>query len=115
MMAAGRPPSLLVWVLSLVVFFVSGSGPCGKVGNAASSRFPLFHQGGSPFFFASFFFTNNPHSLRLFHRSGRSPLAPCAFLRGMSAVAVDGQLDDHRVVYHAIDGGGRGHGVLEDL
>jgi hypothetical protein len=36
---------------------VSRRRPCGNVGNAASSRFPHFHQGGSPFFlFGHFFF-----------------------------------------------------------
>jgi hypothetical protein len=56
MMAADRPPSLLIWGLIPGRFFVSGGRPCGKVGNAASSRFPLFQQGGSPFFLVLFLY-----------------------------------------------------------
>src|SRR6266851_10180355 len=115
MSAVGRPPSFGVWVLSPVVFLFLVVGPVGKWETRASSRFPLFHQGGSPFFFAPFFFANNPHFLRLFRKFGSSALAACALLGCLGTVAVDGQFEDHRVMDDAIDCGSRGHGVFEDL
>lgn len=36
-------------------------------------------------------------------------------LRFLEAVAGDVQFKDDAVVYEAVDGGGRGHGILEDL
>src|SRR2546425_1194884 len=85
----------------------------GKRGFIAFSTFPSGQ--GPPFFFASFFFTNNPHFLRLFRRFGRLPPGAGSLFGRSGAVAFDGQLQDHRVMHDAIDGSGRGHGVLEDL
>src|ERR1700719_5371937 len=78
MMAAVRPPSFFGSTLPPRPLFFPGGRPCGKVGNAASSRFPLFHQGGSPFFlFATFsFFANNQCFRRLFRRFDRSHPSP---------------------------------------
>src|SRR5215213_3916623 len=105
MTAVDRPPTASVLTLTLTFgpsSSVAGSGPCGKVGNADSSRFPLFHQGGSPFFFGSFFFVEKcrfPRVFRRFARSATSALAACALLCGLGAVAVDVELEDHRVVH----------------
>src|SRR6266702_6302394 len=115
MMAVDRPPSFSVWVLSLVVCSSLVVGPVGKWETRLHRVFHFSIRAGSPFFFGSFFFTNNPHFLRLFCRFERLPPGAGSLFGRSGTVAVDGQLQDHRVMHDAIDGGGRGHGVLEDL
>src|SRR5579864_8325832 len=83
LMAVDRPPPLWFGFSPGGPSSFSGGGPCGKVGNAASSRFPLFHQGVVSFLFCFFFLTNNPRFRRLFHSYASSSGAPTIAIGGV--------------------------------
>src|SRR5438067_10481849 len=83
LMAVDRPPPLWFWFSPVVLVRSLVMGPVGKWETRLHRVFHFSIRAGSPFFFASFFFTNNPRFHRLSHSYASSSGAPTMAIGGV--------------------------------